>query len=177
MTPMRNGGDIGLILSCARTEVVTPPLRLVIAAAAALLLAAPAGAGPDALRCRPTPPDAAGPFGRGAPPLRAKIGTGHVLTGVVLSAIDCRPIRGAQVQLWQSNRNGRYTTRTSGTVITNGAGRFRFQGPYPPSYEGRRPHIHIRVFARLHEPLLSRYEPRTGARSGHIRLVLVPEEL
>jgi protocatechuate 3,4-dioxygenase beta subunit len=141
------------------------------------LAVAPASAEPDAYRCRPTPEDAFGPFGRGTPPLRAKIGAGHVLTGVVLSALDCNPIRGAQVQLWQSNRNGRYTTAGSATVITDRTGRFRFEGPYPSSYTGRRPHIHIRVFARLHKPLLSRYEPKEGARSGRVRLVLEPDEL
>lgn len=100
-----------------------------------------------------------------------------MLTGVVLSSLNCRPLRGAQVQLWQSNKNGRYTRAGSGTVITDRAGRFRFEGPYPPSYEGREPHIHIRVFARGYEPLLARYVPAEGARRGNVRLVLVPDEL
>jgi protocatechuate 3,4-dioxygenase beta subunit len=106
---------------------------------------------------------------------KAKIGTGHVLTGVVLSAVDCRPIRGARVAFWQSNKQGRYTRATSGTVRTNAAGRFRFEGPYPSSYEGRPPHIHIRVVAANHEVLLTRYEPRRGARRGSVRLVLKPQ--
>jgi len=91
--------------------------------------------------------------------------------------LDCRPIRGARVELWQSNRNGRYTRATSGTVITDRAGRFRFEGPYPSSYEGREGHIHIRVVAPLHLPLLSRYVPAKGARRSSVRLVLEPDEL
>ena len=55
-------------------------------------------------------------------------------------------------------------------------GRFRFEGPYPASYEGRPAHIHIRVVAKFHEMLLTRYEPR-GARRGTLRLVLRPEQL
>ena len=90
----------------------------------------------------------------------------------MLSELDCRPIAGAIVELWQSNKNGRYTRAGSATVVTNRSGRFRFQGPYPPSYEGRPPHIHLRVNARLHETLLARYEPARGARRGEIRLVL-----
>lgn len=125
--------------------------------------------------CRATPPDAFGPFGRGTPPLRSKIGSGHVLTGVVLSAISCGPLARARVELWQANRFGRYTRATSASVITDRRGRFRFEGPYPPSYDGRTPHIHIRVFARVHEPLLARYTPARGARTGSIRLVLRPE--
>jgi protocatechuate 3,4-dioxygenase beta subunit len=143
--------------------------------AAAAVAAGSADAGSAANRCQPTPPDAAGPFGRGMPPLRTKIGTGHVLTGVVLGALNCRPLRGAQVQFWQANKTGRYTRAGSATVLTDRTGRFRFQGPFPTSYEGRPPHIHIRVIARGHEPLLARYVPRIGARTGNIRLVLAPE--
>jgi len=42
---------------------------------------------------------------RGTPPLRAKIGTGHVLTGVVLST-SCAPIAGARVSFCHSNAKG-----------------------------------------------------------------------
>jgi protocatechuate 3,4-dioxygenase beta subunit len=124
-------------------------------------------------RCAPTLDDGAGPFGRGAPPLRAKIGTGHVLTGLVLST-DCRPVAGARIQLWQSNRRGEYTRAGSATVIANRLGRFRFEGPPPVSYEGRPPHIHLRIVARDHEVLLTRYVRAPGARSGSIRVVLAP---
>ena len=131
---------------------------------------------PAAQRCAPTVSDGAGPFGRGAPPRRASIGKGHVLTGIVLS-VDCGPVSGAQVHLWQSNRRGVYTRAGSATVITDRAGRFRFEGPRPVSYEGRPPHIHIRVIARDHIPLLARYEPAPRERRGTIRLVLRPAEL
>jgi protocatechuate 3,4-dioxygenase beta subunit len=140
--------------------------------AAAGLFVQPAGGASVGNRCAPTPQDGFGPFGRGLPPLRANIGTGHVLTGRVLSAPDCQPIRGAQVQFWQSNSKGRYTRATSATVLTDRAGRFRLEGPYPPRYEGREPHIHIRVFAPDHAPLLTRYVPGPGARGGSLRLVL-----
>jgi protocatechuate 3,4-dioxygenase beta subunit len=139
--------------------------------------AAPVVGAPAAPRCQPTRQDAAGPFERASPPRRGRIGTGHVLTGVVLSALDCRPIRGATVELWQSNAAGRYTRAGSGTVVTTRSGRFRFEGPYPPSYEGRQPHIHLRVSVPSHETLLTRYVPTRGARRGNIRLVLVPEPL
>jgi protocatechuate 3,4-dioxygenase beta subunit len=151
------------------------PLLVLLAAACAL--PAPAAPAPDANECTPTTPDAAGPFGRGMPPVRAKIGAGHVLTGVVLSALDCRPLVRARVELWQSNAKGQYTRATSATVVTDRSGRFRFEGPYPSSYEGRQPHIHLRVSARLHAPLLSRYVPAKGTRRGNVRLVLELEQL
>jgi protocatechuate 3,4-dioxygenase beta subunit len=124
--------------------------------------------------CRPTPTDAFGPFGRGTPPQRSKIGTGHVLTGVVISSLDCRPIARARVELWQANRNGEYTRASSATVIVDRNGRFRFEGPYPTRYSGGPAHIHMRIFARGHEPLLTRYVPARGARRGNVRLVLRP---
>jgi protocatechuate 3,4-dioxygenase beta subunit len=156
---------------------VKRPLWLVCTALAAAFVAGSAGAGPAAYRCTPTVQDAFGPFGRGMPPRRATIGRGHVTTGVVLSALTCRPLRNAQVQYWQVNRNGRYTRAGSGTILTNREGRFRFQGPFPPSYEGREGHIHLRVIAKNYVPLLARYVPPVGERLGTIRLVLVPEDL
>ena len=142
----------------------------------ALVVGTPAAqsSSPAANACRPTPTDAFGPFGRGTPPFRSKIGTGHVLAGVVLSALDCRPLRRARVELWQADRNGQYTRAGSASVLTDRDGRFRFEGPFPPSYEGRPGHIHMRIFAANHEALMTRYVPPRGSRRGTVRLVLRP---
>ena len=145
-----------------------------VVAACALVGATTATAAPG---CAATVGDGFGPFGRGMPPVRASIGKGHVLTGVVLSALDCRAIRGARVELWQANARGRYVRATSATVLVDRSGRFRFEGPYPAAYGGGRPHIHLRVVAHGHEVLLTRYEPLRGARRGTLRLVLVPHAL
>jgi len=144
--------------------------------ALACVAAASTAAAPSAASCAATLNDGGGPFGRGAPPLRAKIGTGHVLTGVVLST-DCKPLGGARVQLWQANRNGVYTRAGSATVIADRNGRFRFEGPRPVPYEGRPGHIHLRVIAADHEILYARYVPPAGSKRGTIRLVLEPEAL
>ncbi|HEU0336294.1 MAG TPA: hypothetical protein VFR43_07045 [Gaiellaceae bacterium] len=144
-----------------------------IVATGLVLATTPAPAAPG---CRPTPSDSFGPFGRGSPPLRASIGSGHVLTGVVLSALDCKPLARARVELWQAGRNGRYSRGTSGTVLTDAAGRFRFQGPLPGRY-GAEPHIHLRIVAPVHEILLARYVVRGASRRGAVRLVLTPQAL
>jgi protocatechuate 3,4-dioxygenase beta subunit len=136
----------------------------------AVCSAASVGAAPAA-RCALTPNDSGGPD-RGTAPLRAKIGTGHVLTGVVLSP-SCLPIVGARVSFWQSNARGVYTAAGRGAVRTNRSGRFRFEGPMPKAYAGRAAHIHIKVEAPGFEPLFTEYEPR-GARRGSVRLVLRP---
>ena len=154
------------MLVCALSTVVA-------LAAAAVSAGAPVEA---TARCAPTLTDGSGPFGRGAPPRRAKIGTGHVLIGTVLS-VDCRPLAGARVHLWQANRLGVYTRAGSATVVTDRAGHFRFEGPRPVSYEGRAPHIHLRILASDHEVLLTRYVAAPGVKRGSIRVVLKPVRL
>ena len=152
-------------------------LALLALVAVALLTALSTGGATAAASCSATPNDGFGPFGRGLPPIRARTGTGHVLTGIVLSAVDCKPVRGAQVQFWQSNAKGVYTKKLSATVISGRDGRFRYESPKPASYEGRPPHIHIRVIAKGFEMLLSRVEPAKGAKRTSVRLVLVPAAL
>ena len=149
-------------------------LACVVAAAAVV---APAGSTPVAYRCQPTVDDGFGPFGRGEPPVRSRVGRGHVLTGFVRSAVDCRAIPGARVHLWQAGKGYRYTRAGSATVVTGRDGRFRFEGPVPFAPAGRSPHIHIRILAPAHRPLLARYEVPRGSRRGEITLTLEPEEL
>ncbi len=149
-------------------------LALLLAGAVLATVAVTASA---ATACPSSVPDGFGPFGKGLPPARAKIGTGHVLTCVVLSSLDCKPIRRARIELWQANKQGRYVRAGSATVYTNAQGRFRLEGPLPPSYEGRPGHIHLRVSAPGHEQLLSRYEAASGARRGTVRLVLQIQDL
>jgi protocatechuate 3,4-dioxygenase beta subunit len=153
MSRLRGALTAALLVACALTATAT----------------ATATAG-----CPATVSDGFGPFGRGSPPVRASIGKGHVLTGVILSSLDCRPIPRARIELWESNRKGGDVRARSATVLADRNGRFRFEGPYPASYEGRPAHIHLRIVARGYEPLLSRYEPH-GARRGTVRLVLLPQ--
>ena len=124
--------------------------------------------------CQPTRGDGPGPFQQGgiAAPRRSRIGTGHVLYGRVLAATSCRPVGGALVVLWQAGPNG-YGPRGRGSVRTDRAGRFRFEGPVPAAYGGR-PHIHIAVFHPAYEELATRYVVPRGAKTGRIRLVLTP---
>jgi protocatechuate 3,4-dioxygenase beta subunit len=135
-------------------------------------LAATAGSG--AAQCAPTAGFGSGPDR--SPPLRAKIGRGHVLTGVVLSPA-CTPIAGARVSFWQSNRNGVYTPAGSGAVRTPKSGRFRFEGPRPTPYDGQAGHIHIKVEAPGYLTLFTEYFPPPGSRHGDVRLVLQPDDL
>jgi protocatechuate 3,4-dioxygenase beta subunit len=149
------------------------PACFVTAAAVVVGFALTASGTPAASRCQPTEGDVAGPFQQTgvAAPRRAKIGTGHVLQGRVLRSPDCAPVARALVVLWQAGPNG-YGPRGRGSVVTDRAGRFRFEGPVPGSYTGGQPHIHIAVFHRAYDELLTRYVVRRGAKTGRITLVL-----
>jgi protocatechuate 3,4-dioxygenase beta subunit len=147
---------------------------LATAAAVAVGLALTASETSAAAPCEPTESDSAGPFQQSpvAAPRRSKIGTGHVLQGRILRAGDCKPLAGVLVVLWQAGPNG-YRPRGRGSVVTDRAGRFRFEGPVPASY-GRVPHIHIAVIHPAYEELLTEYVVRRGAKTGRITLVLAP---
>jgi protocatechuate 3,4-dioxygenase beta subunit len=147
-----------------------------LALATAAVAATAAAASTSAAACKPTESDVAGPFAASgaAPPRRSKIGTGHVLVGRVLRAPDCKPVAGALVDLWQAGRAGRYDRRGHGSAITSRSGTFRFEGPVPPSYEGRPAHIHIRVAVGGYAEVLTRYVVPEGSRSGRITIVLEP---
>jgi protocatechuate 3,4-dioxygenase beta subunit len=125
--------------------------------------------------CPPTRGDTPGPFQRIDAPRRAKIGTGHVLRGRVLRAGDCAPVARALVVFWQAGPGGYvYRPRGRGSVLTDRQGRFRFEGPVPASAGFRPPHIHVAVIHPDYDELLTRYVVRRGARTGTMRIVLVP---
>lgn len=127
---------------------------------------------PASPRCQLTQGTGGDPFYKPNAPVRSRVGTGFVLTGIVRSGIDCAAMRGARVELWVRGPDGQYDDVHRGTVITDGNGRYRFESNFPG---GGFPHIHVRVAAPGHRPLEIRYVPRSGATTGVLDLVLEPE--
>lgn len=138
---------------------------------AALAVSAPSAASTAA--CIPTRPDALGPFYVPGAPVRSKVGSGHVLSGVVRSASTCRAIAGAKIELWNAGPNGEYGPRWRATTFSRKNGSYRYEGNLPPAYSGRPPHIHLRVTARGYRTLVTQYYPRPGSSRGRFALVLV----
>lgn len=77
------------------------------------------------------------------------------LEGQVL-APDGRAVRGAQVEIWQCDEAGHYhhpgdgdradpDFQGFGRVTVDGEGRYRFRTMRPAAYDGRTPHIHVKV--------------------------------
>ena len=76
-----------------------------------------------------------------------------VLRLTVVRASTCRPIKGADVEIWHAAPDGEYSgfDGSSGTRYLRGhqksdaAGRVRFDTMFPGWYRGRTPHIHLKV--------------------------------
>ena len=74
----------------------------------------------------------------------------------VVSDQDGKPVRGAQVEIWQCDEAGHYHHPRDGShadpafqgfgrVSVDSDGRYRFRTIRPVAYAGRTPHIHVKV--------------------------------
>jgi protocatechuate 3,4-dioxygenase beta subunit len=131
--------------------------------------------------CRATESDGFGPWAqgaRGAPPRRSVSGSGFVLSGKVLRAGDCKPVKAAVVEVWQETPGLGYVRRGRASVVTDGTGAFRFVGPLPRG-EGGGPagHIHIRVTHGSFAEVAVTYFVAQGSRRARLNLVLAYPEL
>lgn len=134
----------------------------------------PTSASSAATSCEPTREDGEGPYYKAGAPERSSVGTGHVLSGVVRSFAGCVPIAGARIEFWQVGPNAQYDDDHRATIFSDSSGAYRFESNFPPGYEGRPPHIHIKVRAEGHRSLTTQYYPREGDEVGTFNLVLVP---
>jgi protocatechuate 3,4-dioxygenase beta subunit len=108
------------------------------------------------------------------PPVRSHVGSGFVLTGIIRSGIDCSPLPRVRVEIWHAGPNGSYDLIHRGTVITDAAGRFRFETDFPGSSFGQ-PHIHVRVAVPGFKPTAAVFLPKPGTTIGEMEIVLEPE--
>src|SRR5918993_433280 len=134
--------------------------------------AAAAGRSAD---CKPTQPDMLGPFYEPGAPVRTRVGSGYVLSGVVLGAEGREPIRRARIEFWLANPRGDYDDVHRATVFAGHRGAYRFESNVPVSYGGRPPHIHVRVRARGYEELVTQHYPERGQKKANFDLVLEAE--
>lgn len=151
-------------------HVVRVLLCLVVGATALVVALVPSNA---ASRCKPTRPDALGPYYEPGAPIRSKVGTGYVLTGRVLAAGTCKAIARARIEFWLVNPQGEYDDAHRATVIARREGRYLFESNKPVAYETRPPHIHVRVSARGFRTLVTQHYPGAQQRRAVFNLVLV----
>jgi protocatechuate 3,4-dioxygenase beta subunit len=134
-----------------------------------------AAAGGKSADCKPTQPDMLGPFYEPGAPVRKSVGSGYVLSGTVLAAAECKPIRDARIEFWLANSRGDYDDAHRATVFAEERGEYRFESNVPVSYGGRPPHIHVRVTASGYEELVTQHYPQRGQRNANFDLVLLAQ--
>src|ERR671913_2361538 len=125
--------------------------------------------------CKPTQPDMLGPFYEPGAPVRTSVGSGYVLSGAVLAAAECKPIRNARIEFWLANSRGEYDDAHQASVFADERGEYLFKSNVPVSYGGRPPHIHVRVRAPGYEELVTQHYPQRGQSKANVDLVLVAQ--
>jgi protocatechuate 3,4-dioxygenase beta subunit len=144
----------------------TAPLVLAATSACAEPASGPV-AGPAADKvCKLTPQVTQGPYWFDPRINRSDVteGKAGVPVRVAVTVVDggCRPIAGARVDLWHCDASGVYSgyegqgddhrtaakgqTFLRGAQVTDAAGRVTFASLWPGWYEGRTPHMHLKVF-------------------------------
>ena len=126
-------------------------------------------------RCKPTIPDADGPFYRPGAPERYKVGEGYLLTGTVKSAADCSVLPNAKIEIWMNGPDGRYGDDWRATLYPDEDGGYRFESHLPVAYGSRPPHIHIIVNDPGFRELITQHYPDGKAPSATFDLVLIPQ--
>jgi protocatechuate 3,4-dioxygenase beta subunit len=116
-----------------------------------------------------------GPFYEPGAPVRTSVGSGYVLSGIVLGAEECKPIPNARIEFWLANPRGDYDDAHRATVFASERGSYHFESIVPVSYGGRPPHIHVRVRAPGYEELVTQHYPERSQRKANFDLVLVRE--
>jgi protocatechuate 3,4-dioxygenase beta subunit len=118
----------------------------------------PAAVASGAVACVLTPEMTEGPYYLPDEKVRRNItegrpGTALTLRLTVVNASTCKPIKGANVDIWHADAGGTYsgvqnsvgTTFMRGIQPTDAKGVAVFQTVYPGWYQGRAVHIHVKV--------------------------------
>jgi protocatechuate 3,4-dioxygenase beta subunit len=124
--------------------------------------------------CAPTEADALGPFYTPGAPQRTAVGQGYILQGVVRSAIDCKPIPNAQIEVWMAGPDGEYRDDYRATFFSDENGAYSFESHFPPPYSGRPPHHHLLVTVAGYQILVTQHYPVQGENQATFDLVLLP---
>lgn len=145
----------------------------VLALALALVLLPEIAAAQPA--CAPTRPDALGPFYEPNAPERSATGRGLVVSGIVRSAKGCLPLPAARIEWWSANARGDYDGEQRASQRADASGRYRYETTFPGRYPGRPPHLHVRVTAPGHKPLVTQLYPAPGQTQLEADLVLIAD--
>ena len=128
----------------------------------------PTATNPASHSCKPTLDDGVSPSYKPGAPERTIVGSGHVVTGVVLSSKDCQPIAHAKLEFWPEEGDLGHPDNSRATFFTDQNGHYRFECNMPD-------HIHMRISAPGYRTIgVNSYHPN-GAAEGAFDIVLAPE--
>ncbi len=125
-----------------------------------------------AAQCEPTPERFLGTHYKEIERHQIDVGQGLIILGRVLSASDCKPVRHARIEHWQTNRDGFYVDRLRAYLYSDGAGGYRFETEWPGAAV---PHIHFRVVAPGFRTLVTQWIGEQPVDEIRFDLVLEPE--
>lgn len=118
--------------------------------------------------CTPTFSDEPSPTYRPNTPVRTVVGSGHVITGVVLSSRDCQPIANAMLEFWPEEAGIGHPSTSRATFFTDKNGHYRFECNLPE-------HIHMRISAEGYRTIFNNSYHPEGAPEGVFNIVLRPD--
>ena len=122
----------------------------------------------SAKHCTPTRDDGLSPSYTPGTPVRSTVGQGHLLTGTVVSSVDCSPIPGAQLEFWPEYPGLGHLDEARATLFTDRSGSYRFECD-PPE------HIHMRISAEGYITIAQNSYHPDGQPQGAFDIVLAPE--
>ena len=125
-----------------------------------LLLTASSAPRVTATACPPTDADMLGPFYVADAPVRSKTGDGLTVQGAVRSTRECTALPAATLEWWSASARGEYDEAHRATQVTDRAGGFRYVTDMPGKYPGRPVHLHVKVSAPGHKPLVTQLYPK-----------------
>jgi protocatechuate 3,4-dioxygenase beta subunit len=159
-----------------RYATLVKNLLFIISILSVLAISFPGPSARDACAepCAPTEEDALGPFYKPNSPIRSSVGKGYVLQGVVRSSRDCAAVPGAVIEFWLAGPNGGYDDAHRARIVAGVSGAFRFESNTPPPYDGRPPHIHLRVTAKGYVTLVTQHYPIAGRNDNLFDVILSP---
>ena len=118
--------------------------------------------------CKPTHDDGVSPSYIPNTLERAVVGHGHVVTGMVLSSMDCKPIANAKLEFWPEEAGLGHPDSSRATFFTDQYGQYRFECN-PPE------HIHMQISAPGYRTIgVNNYHPE-GKAEGIFDIALEPE--
>ncbi|HEV8617627.1 MAG TPA: intradiol ring-cleavage dioxygenase [Methylomirabilota bacterium] len=150
-------------------------MRRVVASLAAVLALSVAPFAPAQSDCAPSRPDMLGPFYTPNAPERDRTGRGIVVSGAVRSTRGCAPLPGARLEWWSADTRGEYKDALRATQRADAQGHYRYETESPGRYPGRPPHLHVRITAPGHRPLVTQLYPKPAETTLAADFVLIAD--